>query len=78
MTHGNSHEAKPASLRWGVVVRVVLAACVIAFIAGIAWYVDAIMIPAQENAAVAHQLDEFELHSLSNRMLRVETVLHLR
>jgi flagellar biogenesis protein FliO len=78
MKQSVSHEAKRAPIRWRVVTRVVLAVCALAFVAFIAWYVVAIVIPRQQHARQQREFDEIELSILSSRMLRVETILHIR
>jgi hypothetical protein len=78
MNHSVSHVAKRVPIRWSVVARVVLAVCALAFVAFIAWYVVAIVIPRQQQARQQREFDEIELSILSSRMLRVETILHIR
>jgi hypothetical protein len=42
------------------------------------WYVMAVVVPQRENARLIQIFDELQLQSLQDRMLRVETVLHIR
>jgi len=78
MKHTVSHEAKRVPVRWGFVAKVVLAVSLPAFAAYAAWCLAAFAVPQYENAKLMQEFDELELRDLSNRMLRIETVLHLR
>jgi uncharacterized ion transporter superfamily protein YfcC len=77
MQHSVSPESVRVPVRWGVVVRIVLAVCLAAIIIFAIWYAAAIAMPQAERANTNRALESYELQSLSARMLRVETMLHL-
>lgn len=64
-------------MRWGVVIKIVLAVCAVVIIAGAAAYVATFVVPQYQHALLMQSFDEGQLRSLTNRMVRVETVLHL-
>jgi hypothetical protein len=78
MQHPSHHEGTRVRIRWGVVTRAVLGACLAAIVIFAIWYAAAIAMPQAERAAVDRQLESYEVQSLSERMLRVETMLHTR
>jgi hypothetical protein len=77
MKHAISPETGRPVLRWRIVIRAVLGACLVAIIIFAIWYADAIAMPQADRAAIDRQLESYEVQSLSARMLRVETMLHL-
>ena len=76
MKHSVSHETAP--VRWGVVVRIVLAVCLAAIIIFAIWCAAAILTPQADRAATAPALESYAVQNISARMLRVETMLHIR
>jgi hypothetical protein len=78
MQHPIHRQTKHIPVRWGVVIKAVLAVCAVALVACAVWYVVAILVPRVERANSQRQLDEMELSALRIRMVRIEAVLHLQ
>jgi hypothetical protein len=76
MPHPGHHEGTSVRIRWRVVIRAVLGACLAVIVISAAWYVAAIAMPQAARAETKRALDAYELQSLSARMLRVETTLY--
>ena len=71
------HNEKAAPIRWGVVVRAVLAACAVALVVFAAWYALAIALPVHRRAEQERAFESVELQRLIARVVEIERFIHL-
>jgi hypothetical protein len=78
MKHSLHSGAKQVSVRWGVVIGVVVAVSAVVSIAFAAWYVAAVSIPQYKNSQLMHSMEDGQLQILSSRVARIEAALHIK
>jgi hypothetical protein len=67
---------KPAPIRWGVVVRAVLAVCAVALVA-FAWYAVIFALPAWRHARQQRAFESLQIQFLVMRVSEIERFVHM-
>jgi uncharacterized membrane protein len=71
------HQEKLTPIRWGVIIKVVLAVCAAVFVVFLVWYVSSVMIPAHNRAQQQRAFESAELQFLVARVYQIQTFIHL-
>ena len=70
------HQQKLTPIRWGVIIKIVLAVCAAVFVVFVVWYVVAVMVPAYNRAQKESAFESAEIQFLVTRLGQIQTFIH--